>query len=61
MEYPKTIKRSNIKIFCPYQESKLKYIHEDEISHLPMRLAISKTNNNKQLSGDKNIISLKVA
>ncbi|KRF31709.1 hypothetical protein [Paenibacillus sp. Soil787] len=62
MEDPKTIKRSNIEIFCPYQESKLKYIHEDEISHLPMRLAIQLglDSEKKKKTAEKYLAGLKV-
>lgn len=57
---PKTIKFSKHEIFCPYQESNSKYIHEDEISHLPMRLAIQSGLESEKKVTEKYLAGLKV-
>ncbi|KEQ22519.1 hypothetical protein [Paenibacillus tyrfis] len=54
------IKDDKTKLNCPYTEKKYKVIQKEEISHLPMRLAINPGFINEKKAAEKYLAGLKV-
>lgn len=51
---------TKVRLKCPYEDTKFKRLHEDEISHLPMRLAINPGFDEDKRAAQKYLAGLKV-
>jgi hypothetical protein len=59
-ENESSITQTNLKLECPYNKQYYKTIHDDESSHLPMRLAIISANILEKKAAEKYLLNLKV-